>query len=286
MAIGQLQRTDHNGTYGGYNDTLPANEATATPLARRIARFNGIALSSLAGSGGNGRIVLRDVVPATIEARPVAPPEPASPPSAEISPPPHFHLTARCRMDRLLAVRSEINDALRGRGIAVSITAMLVRAMVVAMAAVPEVNVRLVGNAPQRLRQVDIALAVPVAGGLTMPVLRGVESLSVAAIAEAVRAAADRARQARDDDGAAAAIANLGGAGIDAIVPTVAPPRTLVLGIGTGTEQPWKVDDALGLATVFSATASIDRRAIDAATGTRFLAAFRSAVEDPLGMLA
>ena len=69
--------------------------------------------------------------------------------------------------------------------------------------------------------------------------------------------------------------------GIDAMVPVINPPQALILGVAAGIEQPWKVDGELALATVMAATASFDHRAIDGATGARFITAFRERVETP-----
>ena len=63
------------------------------------------------------------------------------------------------------------------------------------------------------------------------------------------------------------------------------PPQAPILGVAAGIEQPWKVDGAIALATIMDATASFDYRAIDGATGARFMAAFRDLVENPLAIV-
>ena len=62
-------------------------------------------------------------------------------------------------------------------------------------------------------------------------------------------------------------ISNLGMFGIDEMIPVINPPQGLILGIGAGIEQPWKVGGEIALATIMAATASFDHRVIDGAVG-------------------
>ena len=63
-----------------------------------------------------------------------------------------------------------------------------------------------------------------------------------------------------------------------------APPS---LAIGAGEKRPWVMGDGtLGIATVMTATGSFDHRAVDGADGARLMAAFKSYVESPLGIVA
>jgi pyruvate dehydrogenase E2 component (dihydrolipoamide acetyltransferase) len=72
---------------------------------------------------------------------------------------------------------------------------------------------------------------------------------------------------------------------IDEIVPILNPPQAVILGIGAGIEQPWKVGDEIGLATIMAATASFDHRAINGATAARFMAALKDLLENPMQLL-
>ena len=60
----------------------------------------------------------------------------------------------------------------------------------------------------------------------------------------------------------------------------------MILAIGAGEKRPYIIDDALGVATVMSATGSFDHRAIDGADGAQLMQAFKALVEAPLAMLA
>jgi pyruvate dehydrogenase E2 component (dihydrolipoamide acetyltransferase) len=145
---------------------------------------------------------------------------------------------------------------------------------------------RKAGDVLHRFSRADVSMAVAIDGGLIAPVIRDAASLSLSAIAEQSKALAAKAREGKlepaDHEGGTASISNLGMFGIDEMIPVINPPQALILGIGSGIEQPWKVDGEMSLATIMSATASFDHRAIDGAVAAEFMAAFRALVENPL----
>lgn len=203
---------------------------------------------------------------------------------------PHFYLTARCNIDPLLRLRAQINVDLQPRGLKISVNDLLVKALAAALRQEPEANVQFGGDVIHRFARADISMAVAIDGGLITPVIRNADSLSVSAIAELSKSLAQKARDGKlppeDYQGGTASISNLGMFGIDEMFPVINPPQGLIMGIGAGIEQPWKVDGQLGLATVMAATASFDHRAIDGAIAARFMAAFKNLVESPMALLA
>ena len=158
--------------------------------------------------------------------------------------------------------------------------------MALAMLREPDVNVQFAGEEMYRFDRVDIAMAVAIEGGLITPVIRDVASLSLSALAEQSKQLATKARDGKllpdEYQGGTASISNLGMYGIDEMIPVINPPQALILGIGSGIEKPWKVDGGIALATVMTATASFDHRAIDGAAAARFIAAFRDLIEQPI----
>jgi pyruvate dehydrogenase E2 component (dihydrolipoamide acetyltransferase) len=294
--------------------TLEAGSpVNATPLARRIANALSIPLTEIRGTGARGKIVKSDLgltpVPSPVAA-PLAPaaesgtyPPPEGVPveSVKLSgmrktiarrlseskqTVPHFYLTSRCRLDALLRLRTELNEELAASGVKISVNDMVIKAMALAMVDVPDANVQFGGDVLHRFGRVDVSMAVAIAGGLVTPVIKGANSLSLSAIAETSKYLAGRARDGKlmpeEYQGGTASLSNLGMFGIDEMFPVINPPQALILGIGAGVEQPWKVDGALGLATVMAATASFDHRAIDGAVAAQFMAAFKERVERPL----
>ena len=74
--------------------------------------------------------------------------------------------------------------------------------------------------------------------------------------------------------------------GIKQFDAVINPPQGMILAVGAGEKRPYVIDDALGIATVMSATGSFDHRAIDGADGAELMQAFKTLCENPLGMLA
>jgi len=286
----------------------------ATPLAKRVAAIKGIVLDGISGSGPRGKIVKAD-----LGLTPLIAPAPAAMPAAAIAPPPegvpvdtvklsgmrktiarrlteskqtvpHFYLTARCNLDPLLKLRGELNAGLESRGIKLSVNDMLMKALAMALVAVPEANVQFGGDVLHRFDRVDISMAVAIDGGLITPVIKGVDTLSLSAIALKAKELAAKARDGKlapeDYQGGTCSLSNLGMFGIDEMFPVINPPQALILGAAAGVSQPWNVDGEMQFATIMAATASFDHRAIDGAVAAQFMKAFKELIEGPLTLLS
>jgi pyruvate dehydrogenase E2 component (dihydrolipoamide acetyltransferase) len=203
---------------------------------------------------------------------------------------PHFYLTVDVRLDALLKLRGELNKALEGRGVKLSVNDMLVKAQGLALLQVPDANVSYGGDHLRRFSRADISVAVAIPGGLITPVIRDAANKSLSRIATEMKDLAARAKEGKlqppEYTGGTASISNLGMYGIKQFDAVINPPEGLILAVGAGEKRPYVVDDALAIATVMSATGSFDHRAIDGAVGAEFMSAFKALVESPLGMLA
>jgi pyruvate dehydrogenase E2 component (dihydrolipoamide acetyltransferase) len=288
-------------------------------LAQRIATVKGLDLAGKAGSGRDGRILLADLglapspkphVTPMIDGPSISQGGTSAPPAGvpvETVPlssmrrtiarrlgeskrsVPHFYLVARCRLDALLALRVELNEALTAPGIKLSVNDMLIKALALALLDVPDANVQFDGEDLHRFGRADISMAVALDNGLITPVIRDAGALSLSAISAISKDLVDKARVGRmrpdEYEGGTASISNLGMFGIDEIIPVINPPQAMILGVGAGIEQPWKVEGQVGLATIMAATASFDHRAIDGATGARLMQSFRDVIEQPYRLL-
>jgi len=203
---------------------------------------------------------------------------------------PHFYLSIDCRLDALLALRTELNAALAGQGVKLSVNDFLVKALALALEQVPEANVSFAGDSLRRFARADISVAVAIPGGLITPVVRDAASRRLSHIATEMKDLAARARDGKlkpeEYSGGTASLSNLGMYGIDSFAAVINPPEGMILAVGAGARRPWAEGDALVAATVLSATGSFDHRAIDGAVGAQLMQAFRTAVEAPLAMLA
>jgi pyruvate dehydrogenase E2 component (dihydrolipoamide acetyltransferase) len=299
----------------------------ASPLARRLAANDGIDLSAVTGSGPNGRIVKADLAGAPKGAAPApaaaAPAASAPAPAAKVSAAsptdyptpheqvklsgmrktiarrlteskqtvPHIYLTVDVRLDALLKLRGELNDALSSRGVKLSVNDLLIKALGVALVQVPECNVQYQGDTMLKFSRADISVAVSIPGGLITPIVTAADSKSVAAISAEMKDLADRAKngklQPNEYQGGTASLSNMGMMGITQFDAVINPPQAMILAVSAGEKRPWVMPgDTLGVATAMYVTGSFDHRAIDGADGARLMTAFKGLVEKPLGLVA
>ncbi len=284
----------------------------ASPLARRLAAQRGVDLSRLQGSGPGGRIVRIDVeraqavapAPAPVAAAPAAAPA-GSGASAFTEVPhtsmrrtiarrlaeskstiPHFYLTVECRMERLLALRAEINAAASRK---ISVNDFIVRAVAVALREVPQANVGWTETAMRQYAQADVAVAVSTDTGLITPIVRAADRKTLSQISAEIADLAARARagQLRPEEyqGGSFSVSNLGMHGVGAFSAIINPPQAAILAVGASQQKPVVENGELKVGTVMACTLSVDHRAIDGALAAQWLAAFQRAIEAPLSML-
>lgn len=297
-----------------------------SPLVRRLAREHGIDLSTVTGSGPDGRIVRRDIqalldgsapaatpavaaTPAPAADAPAAPaparPAQPAPEGATVVPHsrmratiarrlteskssvPHFYLTADCRVDALLDMRRQINA---GGQVKVSVNDLVVKAVAGAFVDVPEANRTWSDEGMVLHDSVDIGIAVSLDDGLVVPVVRGVEGLSASALGARIAELAGRGRGGRlkldELEGGSFTVSNLGMFGTQSFSAIINPPHAGILAVGAASARPVVVDGALEVGQVMTVTLSADHRAWDGALAARWLAAFVARIEHPLSILA
>ena len=299
-----------SGRNGAAVDDSPNGKLRASPVARRIARENGIDLARISGSGPKGRILREDVESwiATSSTSPAVSTEesptqrsdgllvPNSPMRKVIAKrlqeskqsAPHFYLTMDCQADDLLASRLKIDQAVP-EGKKVSINDMIVMAAAKALLAVPEVNASWHDEHIELFPSANIAIAVAIEGGLVTPVIHHAESLSLSEISDRSAALARSARAGelgRDDLASGTfTISNLGMYGIREFAAVINPPQGAILAVGACEKRPVVNGDTLDIATMMTVTLSCDHRVVDGAVGARWLQAFKGLVENPMAML-
>ncbi len=289
----------------------------ASPIVRRIAREKGIDLAVIAGTGPNGRIVRRDLERLADQRQRAAGearhPEAAAPPPAaaqasaadtliphtairraiarrlteSMATTPHFYLTTECVVDELLGLRRRINET---APVKVSVNDFVIMAAAAAFGDVPEANVTWSDEGLVAHASVDVSIAVATDGGLVTPVLRGVEAKRLSVIAAEAQSLAQRARDRRllqhELEGGSFSVSNLGMYGTLEFSAIINPPQSGILAVGAAKPQAVVVDGAVTVANVMRCTLSVDHRAIDGALAARWLAAFTTRIQDPLGMIS
>jgi pyruvate dehydrogenase E2 component (dihydrolipoamide acetyltransferase) len=287
---------------------VPASRSRvfASPLARRLARDAGLAHTTLTGTGPGGRIVRRDVL-AAIAAQEVPAPSPALParPTTTDVPhtrlrravaatltrskqqAPHFYVRGTCRVDALLALRTQLNE---GRAVRISLNDLVVKAVARAHELVPEMNVVWTDNAVRHHTTVDVAVAVATDGGLLTPVVTDVANRRIGDLAATTRDLAERAqagalRQA-ELEGGTVTVSNLGMHGVEEFSAIINPPHASILAVGGVCEEAVAVDGGLAVAQVMKVVLSVDHRPVDGVVAARWMQALVGLVEQPAGILA
>jgi pyruvate dehydrogenase E2 component (dihydrolipoamide acetyltransferase) len=291
-----------------------------SPLARRLAHDNQLDLAAIAGSGPRGRITRRDVEDAIVErqargtvakdsapAAALLPSTAAEPPVAEdgdeVVPVgairrvaarrlsesqavPHFFMTALVNVERLIALRAEINAGLAESGVKVSLNDLVVRACAVALRAHPEVNASWGGDTLLLHRHVNIGIAVSTPAGLVVPVIRDADRKPLSTIAAETREFAGRARdgdlKVDEMTGGTFTVSNLGMFGIDQFTAVINPPEVAILAVGAATDVPVVRDGLLVAVPVVKITLTVDHRVLDGAMAAAFLRDLTAILEQPL----
>ncbi|WP_305044964.1 pyruvate dehydrogenase complex dihydrolipoamide acetyltransferase [Geoalkalibacter sp.] len=294
-----------------------ATRQFASPLARRLATLEGLDLTQLRGSGPNGRIVKGDIesalkaksaqgVPCTRMQAEVPGREFSGLPDCEVFSNtsmrssiarrltessreiPHYYLVLDCELDKLLALRQEVNAADHD-GEKVSLNDFIIRAAALALKKVPAANAAWTESAILRFRQADISVAVSLDGGLITPVVRNADAKNLRQISAEARELAARARAGKllpeEYKGGTFTISNLGMYGIKSFTSIINPPQGAILSVGAGEPRPVVKEGQLCVATVMTVTLAADHRCIDGAVGAEFLAAFKKLIEQPIALL-
>lgn len=286
---------------------VPGGRLFASPVARRLAAQWHVDLLGVTGTGPHGRIVRRDVEAARDRAPAAAPAAAplAGRPAARRVPHtgmrraiarrlteskqhvPHFYLTVDCRMDALLALRAQANQ---GGAVKLSVNDFIVRAAALALREVPEVNASWHDDDIEYHAGADVSVAVATDGGLVTPIVRDADVKPLSAISGEIAELAGRAKVNRlkpeEFTGGSLTVSNLGMYGISQFAAIINPPQAAILAVGAAERRP--VVDAegqLAAATVMTVTLSADHRVVDGAVGARWLAAFRTLIENPVRIL-
>ncbi|MBZ9997222.1 pyruvate dehydrogenase complex dihydrolipoamide acetyltransferase [Mesorhizobium sp. BH1-1-4] len=210
---------------------------------------------------------------------------------------PHFYLTLDCELDALLALRSQLNAAApmkktdKGEAPAykLSVNDMVIKAMAMALKAVPDANASWTESAMVKHKHADVGVAVSIPGGLITPIIRHADEKTLSVISNEMKDLASRARSRKlkpeEYQGGTTAVSNLGMFGIKDFAAVINPPHATILAVGAGEERAVVKNGEIKIATVMSVTLSTDHRAVDGALGAELLAAFKRLIESPMGML-
>jgi pyruvate dehydrogenase E2 component (dihydrolipoamide acetyltransferase) len=278
----------------------------ASPVARHIAAEHGIDISKIQGTGPQGRIIRQDVEAALKSTSQQEPETEAQQPTTDqdervplsqmrrtiarrmaesTRTVPHFFLTVTVDATELVKLRKQIVD----QGVKVSFNDLVVKATAQALRKMPEVNVSFDEDALIKHSHVHIGIAVATDRGLIVPVIRDADLKSLSQIASESKALATKAQEGKlqpnDYTGGTFTISNLGMFGIEQFNAVINTPEAAILAVGAIAREPAEHDDEIALRDRMRLTLSVDHRALDGATGARFLQSLKDLLEKPLTVL-
>jgi pyruvate dehydrogenase E2 component (dihydrolipoamide acetyltransferase) len=290
----------------------------ASPVARRIAAELGVDLSSVKGTGPDGRVTETDVRAAakskTTSAlqKPAAVAKPAPTVKAgegariqlsgmrkiiaqrlveSLGPVPHFYLNIDIDAGPLMAARAELKTAGEdAEASKITVNDFVLKAAVQAAVNVPRVNASFDGDAIVQYADVDLGIAVAIEDGLLTPVIRAAQNKSLREISELAKDLAHRARNKRmkpeEFQGGTFTVSNLGGMGIDSFFAIINPPQGFILSVGLITKTAVVDDcDQIIVGHRMNIGMSCDHRVIDGALGAEYLKELRHLLENPALLL-
>ena len=193
-------------------------------------------------------------------------------------------------MSEIIRLRKTYQSAfVEKHGIKLGFMSFFVKAVTGALAAFPNVNSRIEGEEMVSPAYYDIGIAVQTDKGLTVPVIRNAETLSLASIESQIMELANKARAARismdDMTGGTFTITNGGVFGSLLSTPVLNPPQSAILGMHNIVERPVAVNGQVLIRPMMYIALSYDHRLIDGRDSVSFLVRIKELIENPVNML-
>lgn len=276
-------------------------DAKATPLARKVAAGEGVDLSTVQGSGANGKVVKQDVISAKRTTAPAADTSTRKKMSGmrkviaermvqSKQTAPHVTMTSEIDMTKVKELRASLLPVVEKQtGFRLSYTEILMKATAAALARNPEINVSLEGDEIVQHGHVHLGLAVAVADGLMVPVIKDVLAKGLAELTQDAKEISQRARENKllpdQMKGSTFTISNVGMYAVDMFTPVINQPESAILGVGRMQDKPVAVNGALEIRPMITLSLSFDHRVIDGAPAAAFLTELKDILENPYELL-
>ena len=300
--------------------TSTGGRISISPLAKKMASEKGIDISTVKGSGDNGRIVKKDIENYQPSAAPVqqtaaVSTSVASAPAAQVAmnfvagettetvnsqvrnviakrlseskfTAPHYYLMVEINMDKAIEARKELNSLPDTK---VSFNDMVIKATALALRKHPQVNSSWAGDKIIHHGNINVGVAVAIPDGLVVPVLKNADYMNYNQISASVKDMASRAKskglKANEMEGSTFSISNLGMFGIETFTSIINQPNSCILSVGAIIEKPVVKNGQIVVGNTMKLSLACDHRVVDGATGAQFLQTLKTYLESPLTML-
>ena len=181
------------------------------------------------------------------------------------------------------------NQFVEKHGIKLGMMSFFLKACAVALREYPNVNAMMDGENLVTYDYADISVAVSAPKGLMVPVIRNVESLTLAEIEKAIAEVAEKARNGKlsipEMTGGTFTVTNGGVFGSMMSTPIINPPQSAILGMHNILERPVAVEGHVVIRPMMHVALSYDHRVIDGKDSVGFLVRVKQLLENPLELL-
>jgi len=268
-------------------ETEGEKRVPASPAAKRLAREHRVDLSTVKGSGPEGRIVEEDVqsligqkAEATAKVKQVLPLSGYKKTSAE-----RLSMSFRTAPHSTIIMETDVSKAAElHHKTQASYTAIILKAVAEALNEVPLLNSTLEGDRIKMFEDVNVGVAVATENGLIVPVVHKADKRPLEDIEATIKELTEKARQAKltkeELTGGTFTITNLGMYDVDFFTPIINPPEAAILGIGKITQKPVASNARIEIKPVLMLSLSYDHRILDGAPAAQFLRRVKEKIEN------
>lgn len=297
--------------------------ARVSPVVARMLQVHDLDINALSGTGRDGRVTKQDVLdyldrqdtaagngtPPAVKSQTEEAPAPASPPAPrpEISggdtlmplsgmrrsiaehmvkskqTSPHATTVFEFDFSAVAKHRAAHKAEFERDGVKLTYMPYLAAAAVQALKAHPLVNASWTDDGILLKREINLGIAVAVANGLLVPVVRGADALNLLGLARTINDLAERGRtnRLRPDEvkGGTFTITNHGTSGSLIGMPIINQPQVGILGIGVIEKRVKVIDDAIAIRPCAFVSFSFDHRILDGATADAFVMHIKRVIE-------
>ena len=300
--------------------SAPAPQAAATalsPAVRNLVAENDLDPSQISATGKDGRLLKGDVL-SHIE-KGAAAPAPATPFTSEARAAvagPREERVAMTRirqriaehlkqaqntaamlttfnevdMSAVIALRKQYRDEYEERhGVRLGFMSFFVKAAIVALREIPEVNAEIDGTDIVYKNHYDVGVAVGTPRGVVVPVVHDADQMTFAGIEQAIKSLAAKGRAGSlslgDMEGGTFTITNGGVYGSLLSTPILNSPQSGILGMHNIQPRPMAVGEGIEVRPMMYLALSYDHRIVDGQGAVTFLVRIKECLEDPQRML-
>lgn len=310
--VGEIEVSDE--IIGSYQtETKKAtSRILASPVARKIASDMNVDLSTVTGSGEQGRILKTDIENLSKQAQPTrALPQAIKKPSGEVEVVkisrlrkaisnamttskmivPHTVLMDEIIVDDLVEFRAKAKTYAADRGIKLTYLTFISKAVIIALKEFPIFNASFNHDTDEVYikKYINLGIAVDTKDGLIVPNIKDADTLNMLQLANTIDDLATRTNARKitldEQQNGTFTITNFGSVGISHGTPVIYYPELAILGIGKISQKPVVKNGKIEIAHVLPLSLAVDHRIIDGAEGGRFLLRIKELLENPTTLM-